>query len=72
MKKVFCTCFALNIKKYINIVLFSTKVEIKVKELIKSIENHLNDNRKGERLRNGVRVAIIGIFYLFSITVLLL
>lgn len=25
-----------------------------------SIEAHLNDNRKGERLRNGVRVVIIG------------
>jgi len=47
------------------------KVEIKVIELIKSIENHLNDNRKGERLRNGVRVAIIGNYYLFLITMLI-
>jgi len=31
-----------------------------LKELIKSIKLHLNDNRKGERLRNGVRVVIIG------------
>ncbi|CAF0713501.1 unnamed protein product [Brachionus calyciflorus] len=35
-------------------------VEVMVNNLIKSILSHLNDNRRGERLRNGVRVAIIG------------
>lgn len=28
--------------------------------LIKKIENHLNDDRKGEILRNGIRLAICG------------
>lgn len=28
--------------------------------LMGKISNHLNDNRRGERLRNGVQVAIIG------------
>lgn len=36
------------------------EVEQIVQNLIKSIESHLNDNRRGERLRSGVRVAIIG------------
>lgn len=31
-----------------------------VRELIESIRSHLNDNRRGERLRSGVRVAIVG------------
>lgn len=36
------------------------KVDENVTQLIKSIEQHLNDARKGERLRNGVRAVIIG------------
>lgn len=36
------------------------KAKSKVSGLIASIEKHLNDGRKGERLRNGVRIAIIG------------
>jgi tRNA U34 5-carboxymethylaminomethyl modifying GTPase MnmE/TrmE len=36
------------------------EVESKVKILVQCIEAHLNDNRKGERLRNGVKVAIVG------------
>lgn len=36
------------------------KAKSKVSSLIDSIEKHLNDGRKGERLRNGVRIAIIG------------
>lgn len=32
----------------------------KIEELKASIENHLNDNRRGELLRDGVKVAIIG------------
>ncbi|MDH5722913.1 MAG: tRNA uridine-5-carboxymethylaminomethyl(34) synthesis GTPase MnmE [Alphaproteobacteria bacterium] len=32
----------------------------KIKALIGSIENHLNDNRRGELLRDGIKVAIIG------------
>jgi len=35
-------------------------MENKVKKLISSIEAHLNDGRKGERLRTGVRIAILG------------
>ena len=35
-------------------------VDDKLKKLKKSIESHLNDNRKGERLRNGIKLAIIG------------
>ena len=35
-------------------------VNDKLKNLEKSIQAHVNDNRKGERLRNGVRVVIIG------------
>ncbi len=32
----------------------------KVKLLIKELQDHLNDGRKGERLRAGINVAIIG------------
>lgn len=32
----------------------------KVKELSTEIHDHLNDNRRGERLRDGVRIVIIG------------
>jgi tRNA modification GTPase len=35
-------------------------VEKRLQILKQQIETHLNDNRKGERLRNGVRVVIIG------------
>lgn len=35
-------------------------VDTSIDDLIKSIEKHLNDNRKGERLRTGVQVVIIG------------
>lgn len=35
-------------------------MDTSVDDLIKSIEKHLNDNRKGERLRSGVQVVIIG------------
>ncbi len=62
MKRVFLFLLY-HLENYIKLFLFAEKVEIKVKELIESIENHLNDNRKGERIRNGVRVAIIGIYY---------
>lgn len=31
-----------------------------LKKLEKSIRVHLSDNRRGERLRNGVQIAIIG------------
>lgn len=32
----------------------------KILELIEELENHLDDKRRGERLRNGVSIAIIG------------
>lgn len=32
----------------------------KVEALIKIIDDHLNDNRRGERLRDGIHIAIIG------------
>lgn len=32
----------------------------KVKSLLSELEDHLNDNRRGERLRDGLQVAIIG------------
>lgn len=32
----------------------------KVKHLVKEITDHLNDGRRGERLRSGIHVAIIG------------
>ena len=35
-------------------------VNTKLIDLKRKIEAHLNDNRKGERLRNGVRVVIVG------------
>lgn len=41
-------------------ILSQMEVDKSIKELTISIENHLNDNRKGERLRDGVHVAIIG------------
>ena len=28
--------------------------------MIELLERHLNDNRRGERVRNGVRVCIVG------------
>ena len=31
-----------------------------IKTLCKELHNHLSDSRRGERLRDGVRVAIIG------------
>lgn len=36
------------------------KIENKIKLLIGSIARHLNDNKRGERLRSGLHVAIIG------------
>ncbi|XP_065573663.1 tRNA modification GTPase GTPBP3, mitochondrial-like isoform X1 [Artemia franciscana] len=36
------------------------EVEEIVKKLIYEIKNHLSDNRRGERLRDGVHVAIVG------------
>ena len=36
------------------------EVENKIKSLTKSINNHLNDNNRGERLRNGIKLTIIG------------
>jgi len=36
------------------------KVNKSVKRMIVSIENHLNDSRRGERIREGIHVAIIG------------
>lgn len=35
-------------------------IKPQVEELGSNIEEHLNDNRRGERLRNGIHVAIIG------------
>ena len=35
-------------------------LEISVMSLIDEVRIHLNDNRRGERLRHGVKVAIIG------------
>ncbi len=32
----------------------------KISELSEDIDTHLNDNRRGERLRNGIHVAVIG------------
>ena len=36
------------------------KADRKIKKLIESIEAHLNDDRKGERLRDGVQIVILG------------
>lgn len=36
------------------------QVRPKLVQLIENIEEHLNDNRRGERLRDGIQVAIIG------------
>ena len=38
----------------------SSVMRPKIAELITKIDNHLDDNNKGERLREGLRVAIIG------------
>ena len=35
-------------------------VDAKVKELIQSISSHVNDNRRGERLRDGAKIVIVG------------
>lgn len=37
-----------------------SQVDQLVKELTKQIQNHLNDNNRGERLRSGLKLAIIG------------
>ena len=39
---------------------FVLLVVVKVEALIKDIERHLSDGRKGERLRSGINVAILG------------
>ena len=36
------------------------KIRPKIEELSREIDNHLNDNRRGERLRDGIHIAIIG------------
>ena len=36
------------------------KIMVKVKDFVGMIEQHMNDSNAGERLRNGVRVSIIG------------
>lgn len=36
------------------------KISPQITDLSNEIKNHLNDNRRGERLRNGIHVAIIG------------
>lgn len=38
----------------------TAKAKPKIEELLTEIIDHLNDNRRGERLRNGLQVAIIG------------
>lgn len=38
----------------------TAKAKPKIEELLTQITEHLNDNRRGERLRNGLQVAIIG------------
>ena len=35
-------------------------MERKVKSLVREVSEHLKDGRRGERLRNGVHVAILG------------
>lgn len=35
-------------------------VRSEVEDLLAAIEEHLNDGRRGERLRSGVQVAIVG------------
>ncbi|KAK7079456.1 tRNA modification GTPase gtpbp3, mitochondrial [Halocaridina rubra] len=35
-------------------------VEVKVRKIIKEMEHHLSDNRRGERLRSGLQLAILG------------
>ncbi len=36
------------------------KIAPKIRDLLKEIDAHLSDNRRGERLRDGIHVAIIG------------
>ena len=36
------------------------EIQKSTKRLIEEIKNHLNDNNRGERLRNGIKLAIIG------------
>ena len=36
------------------------QVDVKIKQLIEEIKHHLNDNNRGERLRDGIKLAIIG------------
>lgn len=36
------------------------EIRPKIEDLISNLNEHLNDNRRGERLRNGIQVAIIG------------
>jgi len=35
-------------------------VENNVRSMIAAIQEHTNDEKKGQRLRNGIRIAIIG------------
>lgn len=37
-----------------------TEIESQIKELIQHIETHLNDNNRGQKLRNGFQIALIG------------
>ena len=50
------------ITKLKNLEIFNLKkkADVKIKTLIESIEAHLNDGRKGERLRDGVQIVILG------------
>lgn len=38
----------------------TAKAKPAIEKLSREIETHLNDNRKGERLRNGIQIAVIG------------
>ncbi len=36
------------------------RIQNEIQDLIKTIANHLNDNKKGQKLRNGISLAILG------------
>ncbi len=38
----------------------SAQVKHNIEQLIKDIKHHLSDNHRGERLRNGIKIAIVG------------
>ncbi|MCB9963645.1 MAG: tRNA uridine-5-carboxymethylaminomethyl(34) synthesis GTPase MnmE [Rhodospirillales bacterium] len=38
----------------------STRIRPEIAEIMTSVQNHLHDNRRGERLRDGIKIAVIG------------